>query len=114
MGTTLSVVFDPINMRVFLHTNWNPQICYLDFSAMDFSCDCTVMMLGINTGDVGDLADDLLKYSHQMTFEHTEIMTENTWQVDVSPLFVDAILTGFKGLPAWKALRLRLINHSFI
>ncbi len=84
-GTTLKVIFDPVNIRVFLCTNRNPQIRYLDFSALDFSCGSTVMVLDIHTGDAGDLADDLLKYSHQMTFEHTKIMTENTWQVDVSP-----------------------------
>jgi hypothetical protein len=71
-------------------------------------------MLDIHAGDSGDLADDLLKYSHQMTFEHTKIMTENTWQVDVSPLFVDAILTDFEGFPARKTIRSRLKTRSFI
>jgi hypothetical protein len=72
------------------------------------------MMLDVHAGDAGDLADDLLKYSHQLTFEQTKIMTENTWQVDVSPLFVDANLTGFEGFPAQKAIRLRLKIRSFI
>ena len=72
------------------------------------------MMLDNHAGDAGDLADDLLKYSHQLTFEQTKIMTENTWQVDVSPLFVDAILTGFEDFPARKTIRLRLKTRSFI
>ena len=68
------------------------------------------MMLDVHAGDAGDLADDLLKYSHQLTFEQTKIMTENTWQVDVSPLFVDANLTGFA---AQKAIRLHLKIRTF-
>ena len=95
--TTLSVVFDPLNMGVYLRTNRNPQIRYLDFSSLDFSCGSPVMMLDIHTGDAGDLADDLLEYSHKMAFDHLKIMAENSWQVDVSPLFVDTILTGFEG-----------------
>lgn len=76
--TTLSVIFDPINRRVFLRTNQIPQIRYLDYSSVDFSCSSLLMMLDIHAGVEGDLADDLLKFSHQMTFEHTKIMTENT------------------------------------
>ena len=62
-------------------------------------------MLDVHAGDAADLADDLLKYSHQLTFEQTKIMTENTWQLDVSPLSLDANLTAFA---AQKAIRLRL------
>jgi hypothetical protein len=69
-----------------------------------------VIMLDIPAGDAADLADDLLKYSHQLTFEQTKITTENTWQVDVSPLFVDANLTGFA---AQKAIQLRLKIRTF-
>jgi hypothetical protein len=98
----------------FLCTNQNLQIRCLEFSALDISSDSPVIMLDNQAGDVGDLADDLLKYSHQLTFEHTKIMTENTWLVDVSPLFVDAILTGFEGFPARKTIRLRLKIRSFI
>jgi hypothetical protein len=112
--TSLSVVFDPVSLRVFLRTKRNPQIRYLDFSALDISFGSPVMMLDTHTGDAGDLADDLLKYSHQLTFEQSKIMTENTWQVDVSPLFVDAILTGFEGSTARKTIRLRLKTRSFI
>jgi hypothetical protein len=95
--TTLSVVFDPLNMRVYLRTNRNPQIRYLDFSSLDFSCGSPTMMLDIHAGDAGDLADDLLEYSHKMAFEHLKVMAENSWQVDVSPSFVETILTGFEG-----------------
>ena len=68
-------------------------------------------MLEVHAGDAADLADDLLKYSHQLTFEQTKIMTENTWQLDVSPLFVDANLNGFA---AQKAILLRLKIRTFI
>jgi hypothetical protein len=112
--TSLSVVSDPVNMRVFLRTNRDPQICYLDFSVLNFSYVSTLVMMDIHAVDEGDLADDLLKYSHLLTFEQTKIMTENTWQVDVSPFFVNAILTGCEGFSARKPIRLRLKTHSFI
>jgi len=68
-------------------------------------------MLDVHAGDAADLADDLLKYSRQLTFDQTKIMTETTWQLDVSTLFVDANLNSFA---AQKALILRLKIRTFI
>jgi hypothetical protein len=95
--TTLSVVFDPLTMRVYLRTNWNPQIRYLDFSSLDFSCNSPTMLLDIHAGDAGDIADDVLEYSHKTAFEHSAFFAKSVWQVDVSSLFVGTILTAFEG-----------------
>jgi hypothetical protein len=70
-----------------------------------------VIMLDVHAGDAAGLADDLLKYSNQLTFEQTKIMTKNTWQVDVFPLFAHANLTGSA---TQKAILLRLKIRTFI
>jgi len=94
--TELSAVFDPANFRVYFHTKRNPQIRYVDFSKLDFSCGAPVMLLDTNVGEAGDISLDLVKYSHKRALEHAVAIATNMWQVDFSALEIDTLLSGFE------------------
>lgn len=95
--TIWSAVFDPANLRVYFRTYRNPHIRYVDFAELDFSCNAPVMMLDVHAGGEGDISDDLVVYSHEMALEHTVPVATNLWQVDVSALHVEIVMSGFEG-----------------
>jgi penicillin V acylase-like amidase (Ntn superfamily) len=68
--TVWSIVFDPQNLRVYFRTKWNNEIRYVDFGKLDFSCSTPVQMLDIHEKLSGDVSDDLMPYSHEMSFDH--------------------------------------------
>jgi choloylglycine hydrolase len=68
--TVWSIVFDPQNLRVYFRTKWNNDIRYVDFSKLDFSCGTPVQMLDIHEKLSGDVSDDLMPYSHEMSLDH--------------------------------------------
>ena len=94
--TVYSAVFDPTNLRVYFRTNLNQQIRYVDFSQLNFSCGAPVMMLDVNAGQAGEINGDLVEYSHEMVLDHSLSVVTNLWQVDVSALYAETILSGFE------------------
>jgi penicillin V acylase-like amidase (Ntn superfamily) len=92
--TVLSAVFDPERWRVYLRTNQNPNIRYVDFKQLDFSCKSPVKMLDIHQGEAGDISASLLDYSHEKALKHILYVSANVWQVDYSPLYTEILLRG--------------------
>jgi penicillin V acylase-like amidase (Ntn superfamily) len=94
--TIWSAVFDPANSRIYFHTFENPQIRYIDFAELDFSCNTPVTMLDVHAGGEGNISDDLVPYSHEMAIDHAVSVATDLWQVDVSALYVETMLVGFE------------------
>ena len=97
--TAWSIIFDPANLRLHFHTNRNPQMRYLDFSSLDFSCGKPVMMLDIHADLSGDITDDLVVYSHQASLDHLLGFIERYQRVDLHPFVADALLRGLERFP---------------
>jgi choloylglycine hydrolase len=68
--THWSIVFDAKNLRVSFRTARHPEIRYIDFQDLDFSCGTPVKMLDIHEKFAGDLADELRVYSTEFHLEH--------------------------------------------
>ncbi len=94
--TAWSIVFDPANLRIYFHTNRNPQVRYADLRELDFSCRTPVMMLDVHADVSGDFSDDLVLYSHDVSFNHTVSFVEQYEGLDLPPLLVDALLRGLE------------------
>jgi penicillin V acylase-like amidase (Ntn superfamily) len=93
------IVFDPANLVLYFRTNRNPQIRYLDFSKLDFSCQTPVRMLDVHADGSGDISDDLVVYSHAVSYNHTIRFVEQYERLDLPPLLVEALLRGLEGFP---------------
>jgi hypothetical protein len=65
-----SIVFDPKELRVYFRTKWNAHIRHIDFSPLDFSCSTQVQMLDVHSELSGDVGDDLVRYSHEVSLDH--------------------------------------------
>ncbi len=98
-NTAWSIVFDPVNLQVHFRTNKNPQIRYVDFSRLDFSCRTPVRMLDIHEDLSGDISGDLVRYSHQVSLNHTINFIERYERVDTHPLVIEALLRGLESFP---------------
>jgi penicillin V acylase-like amidase (Ntn superfamily) len=98
-STAWSIVFDPANLRLHFHTNSNPQIRYLDFHSLDFSCNQPVVMLDIHADLSGDITDDLVLYSHQASLDHLLGFIEKYERVDLHPFLADALLRNLERFP---------------
>ncbi len=94
--TIWSAVFDPANSRVYFRTYRNPHIRYIDFAELDFSCNTPTMMLDVHARGEGDISDDLAPYSREIALDHAVSVATNLWQVDVSALQVEIIMSGFE------------------
>ncbi len=68
--TAWSIVFDAQNLRAYFRTVLNEEIRYIDFSKLDFACGRPVQMLNIHEKLSGDVSDDLMPYSHGVSFGH--------------------------------------------
>ncbi|NIM92248.1 MAG: PDZ domain-containing protein [Anaerolineales bacterium] len=93
------IVFDPDNLRVYFRTNRNPQIRYVDFASIDFSCRTPVMMIDVHAGLSGDISGDLEKYSHEMSFNHTIQFMELYERLDYPPILIEVLLRGLESFP---------------
>ena len=97
--TVWSFVFDPANLRVHFRTNDNPNIRYVDFSSLDFSCKTPVKLLDVHTDLSGDVSDDFVAYTHQASFTHTRNFFSQYQGVSVPPLLADTLLWGLESFP---------------
>lgn len=97
--TVWSFVHDPITPRVYFRTNKNPNIRYLDFSSLDFSCQSPVMMLDVHADVSGDISDDLVAYTHAENFMHARRFFTQYEGASMSPILVDTLLWGVESFP---------------
>jgi choloylglycine hydrolase len=93
------IVFDPVNLRVHFRTNRNPQRRYVEFSKLDFSGRTPVMMLDVHANLSGDVSDDLVVYSHEVSLKHTIDFFEKYERVDYPPALLDALLQRVESFP---------------
>ncbi len=70
--TAWSIVFDAQNRRVYFRTKRNEEIRYVDFNKLDFSCDGPVQTQNIQAELSGDVSDDFVPYSHELSFAHSK------------------------------------------
>ncbi len=97
--TVWSFVFDPVNLRAYFRTNHTPNIRYVDFSSLDFSCRTSVKVLDVH-GDVsGDISSKLGAYTHADSFAHSTRFFTEYEGMSMSPLLVDTLLWGLESFP---------------
>jgi len=92
--THFSVVFDPVALRFLLRSSLNPQVRYIDFAELDFSCQARIRVLDAQAAGAGDVSGDLVEYSHKATLKHELSVITNMWQVDYSPFTIETLLAG--------------------
>ncbi len=68
--TQWSIVFDTENLQIHFYTRTNPEIRSITFAMLDFSCTTPVEMLDIHQDLSGDISDDFMPYSHEVSLNH--------------------------------------------
>lgn len=94
--TVWSFVYDPLHLLVYFRTTNNPDIRYLDFSNLDFSCQSQVVMLDVHAKVKGDIHDDLVAYTHGASFRHINRFFSEYEGMTLSPILVDTLLWGME------------------
>lgn len=97
--TVWSFVFDPVSLRVHFRTNHNPNIRYVDFSSLDFSCHTPVRLLDVHADISGDVGDEFNSYSHTASFAHSTSFFSKYEGMNMSPILVDTLLWGVESFP---------------
>ena len=98
-ATAWSVVLDPANLRVYFRTSENPLIRFVDLGVLDFSCHTPVMMLDVHADVSGDIRDNLVVYSREVSLDHTLNFVEQYERLDLPPLLAEALLGGLESFP---------------
>ena len=83
--TQWSMVFDTKNLKIHFHTRTNPEIRSITFAMLDFSCTTPVKMLDIHQNLSGDISNDFMPYSHEVSLNHFLRFFEKWGQIDISP-----------------------------
>ena len=97
--TVWSFVFDPVNLRAYFRTNHNPNIRYVDFSNLDFSCRTSVKVLDVHTDVSGDISGKLVTHTHADSFAYSTRFFTEYEGMSMSPLLVDTLLWGLESFP---------------
>lgn len=97
--TAWSIVFDPAVLRVYFRTNKNPEVRWVDFGTLDFSCQTPVMMLDIHAEVSGDIRDALEVYSHEKSLKHSINFFKQYERINLPSFIIDAMLRGFESFP---------------
>lgn len=97
--TAWSIVFDPAVLRVYFRTNKNPQLRWIDFSTLDFSCQTPVMMLDIHADISGDIRNALEVYSHKKSLKHCINYFKQYERINLPSFVIDGLLRGFESFP---------------
>jgi hypothetical protein len=93
------LVFDPDNFMLYLRSNGNPAIRYVDFSQLDFSCQTPVTMLDVHTGGPGAINSDFYPYDHQVSMAHAIEFFDLYERIEISPLLLGVLLSGLERFP---------------
>jgi len=89
--TQWSMVFDTENLKIHFHTKTNPEIRSITLTMLDFSCTTPVRMLDIHQDLSGDISNDFMPYSHEMSLNHSLRYFEKWGLVDISPDTIRAL-----------------------
>jgi penicillin V acylase-like amidase (Ntn superfamily) len=93
------IVFDPANLQVYFRTNKKPEIRYLDFNSLNFSCQSPVQMLDIHAAGSGDVSGELVLYDHKVSLNHTLNFFEEYERLDYPPVLLECLLRGLESFP---------------
>jgi hypothetical protein len=93
------LVFDPANLVLYLRSNGNPAIRYVDFNQLDFSCQTPVTMLDVHTGGPGAINSDFYPYDHQVSLAHAIEFFDLYERIEISPLLLGVLLSGLERFP---------------
>jgi len=96
--TVWSFVFDPTNLRVNFRTNDNPNIRYVDFASLDFSCKTPVEVMDVHANLTGDISNKFIPYTHSASFTYTTDFFKQFQRV-MSPIMIDTLLWGLESFP---------------
>ena len=83
--TQWSMVFDTENLQIHFHTKANPEIRSITLAMLDFSCTTPARMLDIHQNLSGDISNDFMPYSHEVSLNHFLRFLEKWGLVDISP-----------------------------
>jgi len=97
--TVWSFVYDPANLSVYFRSNNNSRIRNLNFADLDFSCRTPVRLLDVHANVSGDISDDLVDYSHAVSYAHGIIFFTQYEGFSMPPLLVDTLLRGVESFP---------------
>ena len=98
--TQWSIVFDPENSQLHFRSITNPEIQFLSFDDLDFSCSTPTLMLPVFTeGLSGDISDDLFDYDHDLSLGATLRFLEQYDRVDVPPEMVEMLVAHLERFP---------------
>jgi len=89
--TQWSIVFDTENLEIHFHTKANPAIRSITFAMLQFSCTTPVGMLDIHQDLSGDISNDFMDYSSEVSLNHFLRFLEKWGLVDISPEEVKAL-----------------------
>ncbi|UCF59644.1 MAG: PDZ domain-containing protein [Anaerolineaceae bacterium] len=93
------LVFDPEDFMLYLRSNGNPAIRYVDFSQLDFSCQTPVTMLDVHTGGPGAINSDLYPYDNKVSLAHAIEFFDLYERIEISPLLLGVLLSGLERFP---------------
>ena len=82
--TQWSIVFDTENLQIHFRTKTNPEIRSISLAMLDFSCTAPVGMLDIHQNLSGDISNNFMDYSHEVSLSHFLRFFEQ-WGVSTSP-----------------------------
>ncbi len=82
--TQWSIVFDTENLQIHFRTKTNPEIRFINLAMLDFSCTAPVRMLDIHQNLSGDISNNFIDYSHEVSLSHFLRFFEE-WGVSTSP-----------------------------
>ncbi len=83
--TQWSIVFDTENLQIHFRTKTNPEIRSISLAMLDFSCTTPTQMLDIHQNLSGDISNDFMDYSHEVSLSHFLRFFEKWGIVNVSP-----------------------------
>lgn len=83
--TQWSIVFDTENLQIYFCTKTNPEIRSISLAMLDFSCTAPVRMLDIHQNLSGDISNDFMDYSHEVSLNHFLRFFEKWGLVNISP-----------------------------
>jgi len=89
--TQWSMVFDTENLQIHFHTRTNPEIRSISLAMLDFSCTAPARMLDIHQNLSGDISNDFVDYSHEVSLNHFLRFFEKCGLVDISPEEIRAL-----------------------
>ncbi len=83
--TQWSIVFDTEDLQIHFRTRTNPEIRSISLAMLNFSCSAPVRMLDIHQNLSGDISNDFIGYSYQVSLSHFLRFFEKWGPANISP-----------------------------